>query len=74
VLGHLFHHAWRRGAAGIAGRLEPSLLPGLVAAGCGLRREGPWMLIRSRRPEIARAVERGDAFLSRLEGEWWLSF
>jgi hypothetical protein len=31
-------------------------------------------LYHSSRPEVAAAIERGDAFLSRLDGEWWLSF
>jgi hypothetical protein len=74
VLQHLFHHAWARGAAALAGRLEPGLVPELAALGCRFRREGPWVLVHSRRPEILLAVQRGDAFLSRLDGEWWLSF
>lgn len=74
VLQHLFHHAWSRGAAALAGRLEPALVPELAALGCGFGRDGPWVLIHSRRPEIMPAVDRGDAFLSRLDGEWWLSF
>lgn len=74
VLQHLFHHAWSRGAVTVAGRLEPALVPDLATLGCGFRRDGPWVLIHSRRPELMPAVERGDAFLSRLEGEWWLSF
>ena len=74
VLQHLFHHAWSRGAAALAGRLEPGLVPELAALGCGFGRDGPWVLIHSRHPEIMLAVERGDAFLSRLDGEWWLSF
>jgi len=49
-------------------------VPELAALGCGFGRDGPWVLIHSRRPEILPAVERGDAFLSRLDGEWWLSF
>ena len=26
------------------------------------------------KPELMAAIHRGDAFLSRLEGEWWLRF
>jgi hypothetical protein len=74
VLQHLFHHAWSRGAAALVGRLEPALVPDLAALGCGFGRDGPWVMIHSHRPEIMPAVERGDAFLSRLDGEWWLSF
>jgi len=74
VLQHLFHHAWSRGAAALVGRLEPALVSDLAALGCGFGRDGPWVLLHSRRPDIMPAVERGDAFLSRLDGEWWLSF
>jgi hypothetical protein len=31
-------------------------------------------LVHSRDPEIMAAIHRGEAFLSRLEGEWWLRF
>jgi len=74
VLQHLFHHAWSRGAAAVAGRLEPAFVSDLATLGCGFARDGPWVLIHSRRPELMPAVERGDALLSRLDGEWWLSF
>ncbi|HEY6854576.1 MAG TPA: GNAT family N-acetyltransferase [Gemmatimonadales bacterium] len=74
VLGHLLEDARRRGAIAVAGRLEPAWLPELAALGCALRDEGPWVLHHSRRPELTDAIERGDAFLSRLDGEWWLSF
>ena len=74
VLDHLFHDAWRHGAIAVSGRLEPAMMPDLVARKCEFRREGPWMLVHARDPEVMRAIERGDAFLSRLEGEWWMSF
>lgn len=74
VLAHLLEDARRRGAIAVAGRLEPTWLPELAAQGCALRDDGPWVLYHSSRPEVAAAIERGDAFLSRLDGEWWLSF
>lgn len=74
VLAHLFDDARRRGAIAVAGRLEPAWLPELAAERCELRRDGAWVLYHSPRPEILDAIERGDAFLSRLDGEWWLSF
>jgi hypothetical protein len=30
------------------------------------------VLIHSRETELLRAVQQGRAFLSRLEGEWWM--
>ncbi len=74
VLAHLLEDARRRGAIALAGRLEPAWLLELAAQGCTLRDDGPWVLYAARRPELADAIERGDAFLSRLDGEWWLSF
>lgn len=74
VLAHLLEDARRRDAIAVAGRLEPAWLPELAAHGCTLRDDGPWVLYHSRRLEIADAIERSDAFLSRLDGEWWLSF
>jgi hypothetical protein len=74
VLAHLLRHAWRAGAAAVAGRLEPVLLRELAGERCALKVDGPWLLYHSPRPEIMDVVECGDAMLSRLDGEWWLSF
>ena len=74
VLQSLFHEAWRDGLTALAGRLEPALLPTVADRGAFLTRDGPWVLVHSTRPELVAAIRRGDAFLSRLEGEWWMSF
>lgn len=74
VLDHLFHHAWRNGLTALAGRMEPALAGDLVSRQCAFDRHGPWFLAHARRPEIVHAIERGDAFHSRLEGEWWMNF
>ena len=74
VLQDLFARAWREGLAAITGRLEAGLLRHAGRSGLTCRREGPWMLVQSARPEILEAVDRGDAFLSSLEGEGLLSF
>jgi hypothetical protein len=74
VLNALYHDAWRAGAVSLTGRVEPRLVPHLADRGCRFFREGPWVLAHARRPEILNAVLRGDAFVSRLEGEGWLSF
>jgi hypothetical protein len=31
------------------------------------------MLVHSANRELVDAIHRGDAFLSPLEGEWWMS-
>lgn len=77
VLGDLFGQARATGATAVYGRLEPHLLAPLVELGFSQRgptfyRRGSPMLVHSRRPELLDAVARGGAFLSRLDGEWWL--
>lgn len=74
VLDHLAHHAWERGGVTITGRLDPGLVAEIGRRKCTIRHEGPWTVVHSRRPELIHAVLRGDAYLSRLEGEWWMSF
>ena len=74
VLSHLLHDGWRAGGVAIAGRFDPGLADVFAASGQSFGRLGPYMLIHSARPELMLAIEQGDAFLSRLEGEWWLSF
>jgi hypothetical protein len=50
------------------------MVPALGSQGAWLQRDGPWALVHSPRPELVAAIQRGEAFLSRLEGEWWMSF
>lgn len=71
VLDRLFHEARRSGASAVRGRVEPSLLASLGARRCVLRYTGG-SLAHSPRPEILAAVRRGQALLTRLEGEWWM--
>ena len=75
VLRFLFWDAWRNGAWALAGRVEPWLVDALGGANWAiLRWLHQWTLLHSPRPEILHAIERGDALLSHLDGEWWLSF
>ena len=74
VLQQLMADAWRNGATALHGRVEPRFLQELSDRHCWFRREGPWTLIHSRHAEIVAIIQQGDAFLSRLEGEWWLRF
>jgi len=44
-------------------------------AGCVLRHDGgPGVLIHSKHRDVLEAIHRGDAFISRLEGEWWIGW
>jgi hypothetical protein len=74
LLDHLFHQAWNLGAVGIAGKLEARFVRELVKSRCGFTWPGYGTLVQSKDREILNAIARGDAFLSRLEGEWWARF
>ena len=74
VLQRLLADAWRQGAAAVRGRLDPRHVQELSDRHCWFRREGTWTLVHSRHAELAAAIHQGNAFLSRLEGEWWLRF
>jgi hypothetical protein len=74
VLDHLFQHAWRRGSAAIEGRMEPRLARMLGQRHCLFHSTNAFALIHSRDAELLAALARGDAFFSRLEGEWWMRF
>lgn len=72
LLDHVFHAAWREGSVAVSGRVQPPFLETLGQKGCGFSTNGPPVLVHSRQPELLRAVQEGRAFLSRLEGEWWM--
>jgi hypothetical protein len=74
VLDHLFYHAWCSGAVALTGRLEPALMLELSAWRGLSHHRRYWTLIHSRSPELLEAVHCGDAFLTRLEGEWCMRF
>lgn len=74
VLDHLLDDAWQQGVVALSGRLEPAFAPQLSENRCLVYRRGYWTLVHSKRTEVAHALQRGDAFLSRLEGEWCLRF
>lgn len=74
VLDHLFNHAWRRGAAAIEGRMEPRLARMLGQRHCLFHTTSAYTLLHARDAGLLGSFARGDAFFSRLEGEWWLRF
>jgi hypothetical protein len=74
VLDHLLDDAWQQGVTLLSGRLEPSLAQELSENRCLLYRRGYWTLVHSKRPEVSQALQCGDAFFTRLEGEWCLRF
>ena len=73
VLDYLFWDARRRGAIGAHGRLEIRHAQELSESRCFFWGTTP-LLFRARDPELARLVQQGEAFLSRLDGEWCLKY
>jgi hypothetical protein len=75
VFDHLCRHASDHGAIAISGQLDPVFFHTLAARDCVFHHDGgSSFLVHSRNPEILQAIHHGDAFLSRLEGEWWINF
>lgn len=72
VLDQLFFHAWRLGSFAVAGRMDPEFAADFSEERCLFSFSGPRMLVHSRRADLREAIQRGDAFLTRLEGEWWM--
>lgn len=74
VLDQLFHHAWRLGSFAVTGRMDPRFLAEWSGERCVFSLNGPWLLAHSRHADVREAIQRGDAFLTRVEGEWWMRF
>lgn len=72
VLKSLFHHAWRRGAIALSGRLAPQHFQEYSNNYCLFNQSYNWVLVHSRRPKLLHAILEGNASLTRLDGEWWL--
>lgn len=70
VFDHLLADAWDGGTAMLSGRLDPPMVREMSLRHCYFRQTGPWTLAHSRRHEVMDAIRAGNAFLSRLEGEW----
>jgi hypothetical protein len=74
VIKTLWREARRSGAIAVRGQMIPPLLTPLSLTGCSFRRRGPWVLAQSRRADVLHAIARGDAWISALDGERWLTF
>lgn len=74
VLQTLLHRVAAAGLTVVHGRYDPLFADAFAAESCVMSRSGAWALVQSRDPDIGRAALGGDAFLSRLEGEWWMNF
>ncbi|MBI2817681.1 MAG: hypothetical protein HYX72_12150 [Acidobacteria bacterium] len=74
VLQHLFNDAWSQGVPALCGRMEPAFMGELRKQNCLFHHRGYWMLVHSKNPEALQAIRCGDAFLTRLEGEYYCHF
>ncbi|PYU11613.1 MAG: hypothetical protein DMG37_16035 [Acidobacteria bacterium] len=72
VLDQLFFHAWRSGSFAVSGRMDPEFATAFSEERCLFSFSGPRMLVHSRHADLREVIQRGDAFLTRLEGEWWM--
>ncbi len=74
VLDHLFYRAWAQGIAALSGRMDPAIVDEFSEKRCFFQHRGNWMLMHSRMPGLLDVIHRGEAFLSRLEGEWSMRY
>lgn len=72
VLEQLCQQADRAGCVAVNGMVMPRGLLDLGQARCNLVCRDIGVLFHSRDPEIAAAIHRGDAAISRFDGEWFL--
>ena len=74
VLEHLFHHATERGTVALEGRMDARFAGELGQMQCFFRNCGELTLLHSKDPALLAPILAGNAFFTRLEGEWWLRF
>jgi len=70
VLRHLFNDAMENGVIGLHGVVDSRRMADFSDQACFFTCRGGWTLTSSRKPEVHRLLERGEGFLSRLDGEW----
>ncbi|MDX1387846.1 MAG: hypothetical protein R3344_01570 [Acidobacteriota bacterium] len=74
VLDHLFDDAFSQGVVALHGQVDPASVQELSDRYCVFSRRGPWTLVHSRDPALMQSFHRGEAFLTRLDGEWCVRF
>lgn len=74
ILDHLFHDAWSLGALALHGTVDRRMMDIFSDKNCFFTCRGGWTLSHSRKPGFLDLLNSGDAFLSRLDGEWCLAF
>lgn len=72
ILDHLFSDAMEQGVTGLHGMVDSRRMSDYSDKGCFFTCRGGWTVAVTKHQEIMRLLERGDAFFSRLDGEWCL--
>ncbi len=72
ILDHLFWDAQQQGVIGLHGVVESRRTADYSDKGCFFTCRGGWTVAVTKDTQLMRLLERGDAFLSRLDGEWCL--
>jgi hypothetical protein len=57
---------------GVHGMVDTRRMPDYSDKGCFFTCRGGWTITNPRKPGLLELLERGDAFFSRLDGEWAL--
>lgn len=74
VLACLFADAYAAGAVAVSGQADPRWLREITDAHATFTCPSLGVLVQAKDRAILDAIQRGDAALSRLDGEWWLRF
>jgi hypothetical protein len=69
---HLMRHAAGSGGRALRGRLDRRFAQLVSERGLPVTLAQPWTLVRSGRPDVLAQLLNGNAFLSRLDAEWWI--
>lgn len=71
VLHHLMNDAMVHGSVALMGRFDPQMVRELSLLNSLFTHRGSHVQAYSRKAEFMQALQSGDAFFTRLEGEWW---
>lgn len=74
VLKTLWHDAYEDDAISVSGRVQPEYLAMLDDPAIHLSRRGPWVCFGTNQEDLKNTILMGDAWLTRMEGEWWMNF
>jgi hypothetical protein len=74
ILDHLFYDAWNDGALALHGTVDRRLMGDFSQNDCFFTCRGGWTIAYSRKPQLLESLNNGEAFLSRLDGEWCFAF